>query len=63
VKLLGGHADGVGEEESITLEPGDLLGRVLEAYAGAGHFVFVVFGVGGKSISGVSSFVCSRGRG
>ena len=38
VKLIGGAADRVGEQEQVALHPGHLLGRELEADAGTGHF-------------------------
>lgn len=38
VKLIGGAANGVGEQEQVPLHPGHLLGGELETDAWTGHF-------------------------
>ena len=46
VQLVGLAADAVGEEQEIALQPGHLLGRILETNAGARHDGYTIDNVG-----------------
>ena len=51
MQLIVGAANRLGEEENISLQPGDLGGRILETNAGTGHVCELAVGFLGEAYS------------